>query len=351
MKLGGSALRVLLAALSVLAGGVLGESLVRAMDPYGASYYRDTNLYLQRSIQLIPEAARPDGRLFENAPSRALVTRRATFATDAAGLRASSPEDPGPAPRSEATDVGMRILFLGDSVTLGWGVEHEQTWAALLERGAAATDGRRVETLNAGHLQYNTLQEVDWFLTHADRLEPDAVVLVPVVNDLDDAYSLYLTYMAELERRGLEGRSIAERGADMAHRHLPGFVGLLSFRDASRGAAKGEPDDALPIEQRPLYRERWPIVERALDRLLAESRARGMPLLVLDHTTPRLPGYQAWCEANGVPWFDFTFSAAEWARPIRNSSADSHANAEGNRLLFEKARAALVQAGWIAAGG
>ena len=53
----------------------------------------------------------------------------------------------------------------------------------------------------------------------------------------------------------------------------------------------------------------------------------------------------------GVPWYDLTFTDGEWARDVRNSLADSHANALGNRLLADKALRALRAAGVLAEEG
>ena len=75
---------------------------------------------------------------------------------------------------------------------------------------------------------------------------------------------------------------------------------------------------------------------------------RGIPFVVLDHTTPRIPDVARWCGANDVPCYDLAFSDEEWARDIRNSVADSHANPLGNRLLANKALAALRDAGLLA---
>ncbi|MEO0653172.1 MAG: SGNH/GDSL hydrolase family protein, partial [Planctomycetota bacterium] len=292
-----------------------------------------------------PDAARPDGRLFQNAPARTLTVPGSTFATDAAGLRARDAEQPAPLPRAEATDVGQRILFLGDSVTLGWGVDFEDTWIHLLEQESRAPDGRAIEALNAGHLQYNTIQEVDWFLARGVHFEPDVVVLTAVVNDLDDSFALYQAFAADQARLLAEGPTATERWMGRVDVWAPGLLGLWNHHREQNPPASDAP--ALPIAERPQYLEQWPLAAAALDRLLAGCNAIGARLIVFDHTTPRLPGYQEWCEANDVPWHDFTFTPAEWAEPIRNSAADAHANPNGHRMLKEKASAALAQDGAI----
>jgi lysophospholipase L1-like esterase len=340
--------RLALTALGAGLGLAAAELTVRAVDPYGASYHRDTHRYLLEAIRLPPEAARPDGRLFENAPARELVARTSTFSTDGAGLRAPAATDALPTlPRAAASDVGARILFLGDSVTLGWGVDHADTWVARLEDLARAPGGGAVETLNAGHLQYTTVQEVDWFLSNGVRLEPDVVVLVPVVNDLEDNFALFQALMSAEQERAGRGPTLAERLAGLASRHLHGLRSVAAHRRAVRAAAVPAPDAGVPIEEREAYRACWPRTRAALDALAAACSERGTPLLVLDHTVPRLPGYRAWCEERGVPWYDFTFTAEERAQGVENSAADAHANPRGNAFLAEKALAALAAEGHV----
>jgi hypothetical protein len=348
VRLSRAAARLGLVLCSLAAAGVVLEFALRWFDPLGTSYYRDTNRYLQHSILLPPEAARPDGRLFENAPSRELVAASSTFATDAAGLRAESASAPAPRPRPEATDVGVRLLFLGDSVTLGWGVDWAETWIAAVQREGRAADGRAVEALQAGHLQYNTVQSVDWFQAHGAALEPDVVVYTAVMNDLDDSYALYLAFVEAQARAAAAPPGRWARASAALRGAFPGLGGLAQFWRERRAARQPDPEQGTPVAERALYREGWPRAEAALDRLLGECRRLGAALLIFDHTTPRLPGFEVWARERGVPWHDFTFTPEEWARPIRNSAADSHANAAGHRLLARKALAALRAEGWLA---
>ena len=55
-----------------------------------------------------------------------------------------------------------RILFLGSSITLGWGVAEENTVEALLERMLNAP-GERVAVLNGGVGNYNSPRYVSRF--------------------------------------------------------------------------------------------------------------------------------------------------------------------------------------------
>ncbi len=77
-----------------------------------------------------------------------------------------------------------RIIFLGDSLTLGWGVRQEETFESLLE----AELGRRepaTEILNFGAGNYNTEQEVNLFLEKGLKYRPDEVVVFYFINDAE----------------------------------------------------------------------------------------------------------------------------------------------------------------------
>jgi lysophospholipase L1-like esterase len=79
-----------------------------------------------------------------------------------------------------------RVMMLGDSTTLGWGVRQEDTAAKLLERklNEALPPGfNHVEVINTGVGNYDTVQEVTYYETIGWKYHPDLVVLVFFIND------------------------------------------------------------------------------------------------------------------------------------------------------------------------
>ena len=71
----------------------------------------------------------------------------------------------------------QRIIALGDSVTAGFGVNLEDTFAKKLQKNLG------VEVVNAGVDDYNIEQELLWLERHGLELEPDLVILEVYLND------------------------------------------------------------------------------------------------------------------------------------------------------------------------
>jgi lysophospholipase L1-like esterase len=81
-----------------------------------------------------------------------------------------------------------RIMMLGDSTTLGWGVRQEDTAAKFLEQklNMRLPPGyTKVEVMNAGVGNYNTVQEAAYYETIGRNYHPDLVILVFFINDAE----------------------------------------------------------------------------------------------------------------------------------------------------------------------
>jgi prepilin-type processing-associated H-X9-DG protein len=99
--------------------------------------------------------------------------------TDANGFR--SPSIPAEAPAGVA-----RISFVGDSITMGWGVAENETFSLRILNQLRSA-GRKVDGFNAGVGNLNTAQEVSLFEAAGAKLKPDVVVLAYFINDAEPA--------------------------------------------------------------------------------------------------------------------------------------------------------------------
>ena len=77
-----------------------------------------------------------------------------------------------------------RILFLGGSITLGWGVPEDQTVTARIEKMLRAR-GEDVEVLNGGVGNYNAERYVHRFFTELTGLNPTDIVVHYFLRDAE----------------------------------------------------------------------------------------------------------------------------------------------------------------------
>jgi len=149
------------------------EAVVRFVLDDGMQYDLEMSKY-----GLEVKQSSPDPLLGHvHAPNRQATLMGVEFRTNSKGLRDREfayKREPGT----------LRLLMLGDSLTVGWGVRAADTFSKRLEamyraRGVAA------EVINAGVGNYNTVQEVEYFFTEGHRYRPDMVVLNFFPNDAE----------------------------------------------------------------------------------------------------------------------------------------------------------------------
>jgi hypothetical protein len=130
------------------------------------------------AVQLKQPVADPQ-LSFVHAPDRSAFLMGAPVSINSHGLRDRE--------YSEAKPPNVyRIMMLGDSTTFGWGVRQEDTAAKFLERklNAHVPPGYdKVEVINAGVGNYDTVQEVAYYEIRGRAFHPDLVVLVFFIND------------------------------------------------------------------------------------------------------------------------------------------------------------------------
>ena len=144
------------------------EIAVRILDPLGISYFEASTRY-----QLDLEA--DDYLVYKQRPYLNTSYSGIRFSTNELGLRER--------PILPKTSDEYRILFLGDSVTLGWGVQVEATFCRKLEAVLSEKFSRKVRTINAGVGGYNTMLEWRFLERKGSSLDSDLIVLFYVSDD------------------------------------------------------------------------------------------------------------------------------------------------------------------------
>lgn len=111
----------------------------------------------------------------EHIPNAKATLQSVELRTNAWGLRGGAVNE-SPAPDRR------RILMLGSSIALGWGVPEERVVSSLLQAKFEAA-AQKVEVLNAGIGNYNTERYVERFLHRLAPLKPTDLLILGFVRD------------------------------------------------------------------------------------------------------------------------------------------------------------------------
>ena len=171
----GILLNVILLAVAIFLGCIAMEVALRVIFAHSLDFSMEMWKY---AVQLKRPVANPQ-LSFAHAPNRSAFLMGVPVSINSEGLRdrefsLDKPPD------------AYRIMMLGDSTTFGWGVKQDDTAAKFLERKLNAdlpTGYNRVEVMNTGVGNYDTVQEVTYYETIGWEYHPDLVVLVFFIND------------------------------------------------------------------------------------------------------------------------------------------------------------------------
>lgn len=348
---------VLGVAATLLATGLLGEVIVRWMEPpprFEALPYSD-----------LRHAPDPDlGHVFVPHRSLELQTSefRSTWHTNGEGVRAD--RDYGPKPPGV-----FRVLVIGDSFTAGGQVSLAETYPGVLESELVASLGAgRVEVINAGHPAYGTVHAQRWVEKFAARFEPDLVVHGMTPNDLvENLHPLLVT--AEGGRLRWKTSTAAHRARWTDRQRWYSVPGMLSrslllqrlgsapfVRQLTLGYVYPH-RHVYQREQDETSRQRYELVYQNLERLLAHTEALGARLAIVmipfrEQLTDLRPGLDpfaysrriaAWGAERDVPVIDSL--PAFRAHPSPRSlywQKDAHCTAAGYRLIGETLAESLL---------
>lgn len=185
---------------------------------------------------------------------------------------------------------GFRIAVIGDSVSFGYGVAFDATYAQQLEaKLRAASDHTYVEVLNLGVSGYNPYTEAELLRGVGLGFDPDLVLVQFCVNDLNDP-TLHFDTSTMLALGGIPAAAFPDPGAHSSGRDAP--AGLV--RRACRWSRLCEllaesvlpgPDRAAlvaslaPHEDPSSGELAW--LEGIYRRMAAETRARDATLVLV----------------------------------------------------------------------
>ena len=166
-------------------------------------------------------------------PDKSAVLELVEIRTNEWGLRG------GPVP--PFVPGQRRILFLGSSITLGWGVREKETLTSRLQQ-MFATEGQDVQVLNGGIGNYNATRYVNRFLVRLTGLHPTDIVVHAFVRDaesIDPGGGNFMLRHSELAVTGWIAfqRYFSEAGSETVESHYrkvyaPDAPGFLAMKQA-----------------------------------------------------------------------------------------------------------------------
>jgi D-alanyl-lipoteichoic acid acyltransferase DltB (MBOAT superfamily) len=284
--------------LAAEAGSQVPWDELRWDDLLESSVWRETNDFMQGEL----------------APSIHMKLRGLSFTTNQWGMRDQEYQ-------LEKAPGTYRIAMLGGSDLMGLGVADGVGFENRLEtRLNTEKPGsyERYEVLNFGTLKYTAWQHAHVLETRVLRFTPDLIILV---------------YHPNRDPRIASDRlaQVAEAGHSLPY---PALTDIIRRSGVVRGTEKGEGMRRM----RPLGPE---IVEWSLRRIAELSRARGVPVVLLDL---RLPGTK---DIAGAPELALAAQAGyvlarmtdygpgDEAR-LKISKWDLHPNAEGHQIIANR---------------
>jgi GDSL-like Lipase/Acylhydrolase family len=164
-------LSVLLCSLAVALGA--GEAVLRVKNSSMKTYDIEMWRYA-KELKVKSDDPHLD---FDHVKSASAVLQSVTIRLNDWGLRNGAVEP--------VAAGGRRILFLGGSIALGWGVPEESTVEARLEQALRGA-GQHVQVLNGGVGNYNAERYVSRFFKELSGLNPTDIVVHYFLRDAED---------------------------------------------------------------------------------------------------------------------------------------------------------------------
>ena len=179
-----------------------------------------------------------------------------------------------------------RILFIGDSVTFGFGVEEQQTLPAVVESLLNTTSPESTETVNGGVTGYSSWQELEWLSKEGVRYDPDVIVLTFVLNDVTDWLSLRKFGGWDEGVRFINTSLVDELATTSNIMYFVRMVGAkIRFGKLFQEGALREEQlyvgHLAYFPDRPDVRDAWRRTLEVVDKVVALCRERSVPLVLV----------------------------------------------------------------------
>ncbi|MFH2020930.1 MAG: SGNH/GDSL hydrolase family protein [archaeon] len=167
-------LKIALAVFSILFTLFFLEIILRLSYPL----YADYNTEMWRYTKELKQRSDLPNLGHEHIPNKSVILYGVEIRTNQLGLRANR-EYVIPKPKNT-----VRILVLGDSIALGWGVNYYETFPNILESILNQKNPAKYEVLNAAVGNYNTENELGALQKYLS-LDPDIIIVGYTISDME----------------------------------------------------------------------------------------------------------------------------------------------------------------------
>ncbi len=249
----------------------------------------------------------------EHVPNKAAKLQNIDIRINSLGMRGDEPKP-----------AETKILFLGSSITFGWGVTETSIYPELLEAKLNAND-KNVEIYNAGIGNYNSAREIELFFSKLQEIKPNIIILNSFIRDAESIPAPKRNWLLENSQLAV---TIWSRLEQMKRK----FGVEESFEEHYKNIY----DDNYPG---------WAEMQKAYERLAEYAQANNTRVIVTMipdiHNLKDYPfGFihdkvARLAQANGFEFVDFFESFKDiadqsslWAMP-----GDPHPNEIGHRLM------------------
>jgi hypothetical protein len=224
----------------------------------------------------------------------------------------------------------MIVHAVGDSFTMGWGVNYEASYPAYLQRNL----GSDALVLNLGLNAYGTVGATEKSIVISEVFPPDVVVYLATDNDYeDDVVARRFSEYPGILRMALDGFDVLRRHfylANVGHalRWWLYYRDVFAPRDEPEepGAKPGEITES--VDDGPSESTLGVASKNALRSFADRLQERGVPLIVLTHGTGPVAGDLArFCREHGIEVHHLAVP------PALHLYREGHFNALGNERL------------------
>lgn len=195
----------------------------------------------------------------------------------------------GPEIPHEKGGEAYRILYLGDSITFGFGIEADEgTYPYRVEAHLESDVGIEVETINAGVGGYSPWQELIYLKREGLRYSPDLVVLGFYLNDVTEKFSLPQfggtggSYQLNHAYSSAVDRWLSWSGGWAALKRVSAHFTLgPNLQQGAREVQALHVERLLTEPDEPFIRKAWEITLGNMEKIVSVCRENNLDLLLI----------------------------------------------------------------------